>query len=300
MNKLKKIFINLYNYWIALFSACNDNLKRLANHINLILFIMLILPVTIFSHSLWINITDYYPKIHSGKFAFTKFYIGYGHHFPVDDFPLFERFENFSLITPDGTEKKITPGVKDGFLETALKLEKKGTYIISVLKNPGFYTIYLDKKGKMHHKLVAKTEVKVKGKIVTSLYFQQFAKAVICVGNKQDKSFLKPVGHKLEIIPLENPAKLKGCGGHFLPVKILFNGKPAMFKKVFATYSGFSFDADDFAYTTTTDRQGIANIRILSRGQWLIKTEMRLPPAEDKKNKCNEIHYTATLTVGVK
>jgi len=271
------------------------NFKKI--FINLIFF-LIILPVTLFSHSLWLNVTDYYPEIYKGEFAFTKLYFGWGHHFPVDDFLSIDKIEDFSLISPAGKKEKITPDVKEGFLETVLKLKKEGSWIVAVKSKPGFYTMYLDKNHKMHHKLGPKTGVK--GRIIVSLYYQQFAKTIICAGNKQDKSFSKPVGHKLEIIPLKNPSKLRGCGGHFLPVKVLFNGRPAMFKKVFATYLGFSSHADDFAYTTSTDMNGVAKIRLLKPGEWLIKTELKLPPTGDKKEKCNEIHYTATLTLGVK
>ncbi len=271
--------------------------KKTLSTILIVLFLF-VSPIFVFSHSMWINITDYYPEIHNGELTYTKLYLGWGHHFPVDDFLSKNQLQSFLLIDPDSKKKNINPDVNGGFLETVLKLNKKGSWIVSAASNPGFYTMYLDSKNEMHHKIGPKTDVK--GRVIMSLYYEQFAKTIICVGDENNKSFSKPIGHKLEIIPLENPIYLKGCGGHFLPVKVLFNGKPAMFKKVYATYSGFSFDADNYAYTTSTNSQGIANIKILSNGQWLIKTEIMLPATKDMKEKCNEMHYTATLTIGVK
>lgn len=170
----------------------------------------------------------------------------------------------------------------------------EGKYIVTSILKPGFYTMYVE-KGEVHHKLGPKTGLKG---IILSLYYEQYTKALINVGEGSEGSFSKPVGHKLEIIPLENPYKLHGCGGHFLPVQVLFNGRPASFCKVFATYSGFS-TGDDFAYATSTDGEGIARIRLTHWGQWLVKAEIKLPAPNDMKDKCNQLHYTATLTFEV-
>jgi len=149
-------------------------------------------------------------------------------------------------------------------------------------------------KGEIHHKIGPKTQIK--GKVISSLYYEKYAKALVNAGKKDLINFDKTVGHKLEIIPLKNPLNLKL--GEFLPVKVLFNGKPKRFCKVYATYSGFS-TGDDFAYATSTNSKGIAKIRIIHWGVWLVKTDIKLPPPEEWKDKCNQLHYTATLTFEV-
>ena len=146
-------------------------------------------------------------------------------------------------------------------------------------------------KGKVHHKIGPKTEVK--GKVILSLYYEQYAKCLVNVGRKNLINFDKPVGHKLEIVPLKNPINLRL--GDYLPVKVLFNGKPARFLRVYATYSGFS-TGDDFAYATSTNSEGIAKIRIIHWGPHLIKARMELPAPDNLKDKCNKLAYTATLT----
>ncbi|MGP8321931.1 MAG: DUF4198 domain-containing protein, partial [Methanosarcinaceae archaeon] len=112
-----------------------------------------------------------------------------------------------------------------------------------------------------------------------------------------DSSFCKPVGHALEIIPLANPAEIKV--GEYLPVQVLFKGKPARFCRVYGTYAGFS-TGDDFAFATGTDGKGKAKIRILHHGPWLIKARLKLPAPDELKDKCNELSYSATLTFEVK
>ncbi len=97
---------------------------------------------------------------------------------------------------------------------------------------------------------------------------------------------------------MNNPADLKGNGGDFLSVKVLFKGKPAKFCKVYATYSGFS-SGEDFAFSTATNGEGIAKIRLIHWGPWLIKAKLQLSPKDDLKDKCNKLNYTATLTFEV-
>ncbi|RKY64330.1 MAG: DUF4198 domain-containing protein, partial [Candidatus Latescibacterota bacterium] len=124
------------------------------------------------------------------------------------------------------------------------------------------------------------------------------AKAVVNVGEDSD-SYSKPLGHRLEIIPLENPGKLKGCGGHFLPVQVLFEGKPLRYGQVLATYVGFS-TGEDFACATSTDGEGKAKIRLVHWGPWMIRVNHQVPPTEELKGKCDRLSYTATLTFEVK
>jgi len=270
-------------------------MRRVKNFfvLGLFLSVCLLFSASAFAHTLWINATDYSPKVYLKFGAGSKVYFGWGHRYPVSDFLSIDDLQEFSLIYPDGERKKITPN-SGGFLATQINFKQPGLYIVSAAKKPGFYTMYVE-KGKVHHEIGPKTGLEG---VILSLYYEQYTKSLISVGEAEDDSFSKPVGHKLEVIPLENPYKLKGCGGHFLPVKVLFDGKPAQYCKVYATYSGFS-TGDDFAYTTSTNSEGIAKIRLVHWGPWLIKANMKLPAPDYLKDKCNELNYTATLTFEV-
>ena len=245
-----------------------------------------------FSHTFWLNATDYFPEIYSPEYgARTKVYFGWGHGYPVADFLSVDKLSKFDLITPKGKSKPIKPGV-GGFLATELSFSEKGTHIVAASLKPGFYTMYVE-KGKIHHRSVPKTGL---SGVILSLHFEQYAKALINVADSES-SFLKPVGHTLEIVPLVNPAGLKV--GDYMSVQVLFKGKPARFCQVYGTYAGFS-TGDDFAFATTADGQGNAKIRILNHGDWLIKARIKVPAPDELKDKCNELSYTATLTFEVK
>jgi uncharacterized GH25 family protein len=240
------------------------------------------------AHTLWLNASDYSPAIYPKFGANTKIYFGWGHRYPVADFLSQDSLNDFSLISPEGKKDKLNPN-PGGFLATNISFKEQGSYIVCAALKPGFYTMY-EEKGKIHHKIGPKTGLKG---IILSLYYEEYAKALINVGKEPDDSFKRPVGHSLEIVPLRNPSKLKT--GEFLPIQVLFKGRPAKYCKVYATYSGFSTNCD-FAYTTTTDGKGKAKIRIIHYGPWLIKTGMKLPATKELKEKCNELSYSATLT----
>ncbi|MCD6218883.1 DUF4198 domain-containing protein [Candidatus Calescamantes bacterium] len=260
---------------------------------SLFLSICLLFSASASSHTLWINATDYNPQIYPEFGAKTNLYFGFGHHFPVDDFLSPKQIEEFYYICPRcGKHHNLKPN-PGGFLDTEARFKEPGSYIIAAKLKPGFYTMFTE-KGKIHHKIGPKTQIK--GKVILSLYYEQYAKALVNAGKKDLINFDKTVGHKLEIIPLKNPLNLKL--GDFLPVKVLFNGKSARFLRVYATYSGFS-TGDDFAYATSTNGEGIAKIRIIHWGVWLIKAEKKLPVPQEWKDKCNQLHYTATLTFEV-
>ena len=258
--------------------------------LSLLLSICLLFSTSASAHTLWINASDYNPEIYPEYGAKTNLYFGFGHHYPVDDFLSQKQLEEFYYVCPRCAKHynlKPNPG---GFLATQVIFKEPGCYVIAAKLKPGFYTMYIE-KGKVHHKIGPKTEVK--GKVILSLYYEQYAKCLVNVGRKNLINFDKPVGHKLEIVPLKNPINLRL--GDYLPVKVLFNGKPARFLRVYATYSGFS-TGDDFAYATSTNGEGIAKIRIIHWGPHLIKARMELPAPDNLKDKCNKLAYTATLT----
>ncbi|MCK4308055.1 DUF4198 domain-containing protein [candidate division WOR-3 bacterium] len=247
-----------------------------------------------YGHMMWLNSSNYYPGFHPKSGASTIIYFGWGHRYPVGDFLDQEMFlEKFYFVCPRcGKLHPLNPN-PGGFLATQVKFEESGSYWVCAELKSGFYTMYM-KKGKMHHELGPKTGLK---NVIMSLWYKQWAKALINVGVEDTFAYNKPVGHEIEIVPLKNPMTLRE--GDFLPIQVLFKGKPVSFCEVHATYSGFS-TGEEFAYATSTDREGKAKIRILHYGIWLVKAEKQLPPEVKLRDKCDMLHYTATFTFEVK
>jgi len=268
-------------------------MKRMGKGLVISIMIFLGFCHQVSAHTLWINLTDYSPKWHQDYGAETKLFIGWGHRYPVDGFMKPEMLKSLSIVGPAGERKELIPG-PGGFLATRVEFEEPGGYILCAVKKPGYYTMY-EKGGKVHHKLGTKEGLEG---VILSLYSEQYAKALANVGEAEGNPFEKPVGHRLEIVPLANPYSLKGDGGHLLPVKVLFDGKPAKYVRVYATYMGFS-SRDDFAFVTFTDDQGVAKIRLLHWGPWLIKAVKKSTASGDMRERCDEISLTATLTFEV-
>jgi uncharacterized GH25 family protein len=256
--------------------------------------LMFTYPRFVFSHALWINATDHSPVYFQKFGAQTKTYLGYGHRYPVDDFLPADNLAEYTLIGPDGGKTKINPANASGFLESVLRFKKPGQYVVAVATKPGFYTMYRE-SDTIHHKLGPKTGIK---DVILSQYYEQYAKSLINVGDTKDKMYSQPIGHKLEIVLMDNLQELKRDGSHNMSVRILFDGRPASYCKVYATYGGFATN-DDFACATTADGEGIARIRLSHWGPWLIKANVRAPAPDDMKDKCIELNYTATLTLQI-
>ena len=137
-----------------------------------------------YAHTMWLNATDYSPESYPGYGARSIAYFGWGHHYPADGFLTDEFLGEFSLIDPDGRKGDLSPN-PGGFRATEVKFKEKGGWIIASTIKPGFYTMYME-KGKMHHKIGPKTGLKG---VILSFYYEQYAKALINVGEAKDDFF---------------------------------------------------------------------------------------------------------------
>ena len=257
----------------------------------LLLFITAFIPSITYAHNFWINAVDYNPLFSKRTGAHTKIYFGFGHKYPVQDFIGDDRLTELKLVNEEGKEKDIEPG-EGGFKATSVIIKKPGANIVSGITKPGYYTMYFD-KDRVHHKMGS---MKGLDNIILSLYYENYAKALVNVGNTAADAYSKPVGHNIEIIPLENPYLKKT--GDSLKVKVLYNGKPASFCDISATYVGFSSN-EDYAFSNKTGSDGVSTIRLLSSGQWIVRAIKRKPAKESLKENCIEEKYSATLTFGV-
>lgn len=266
-------------------------MKKSLRAIMTAILMAILLPSAGFAHTIWINATAFSPAFHQKFGAATKTFFGYGHRYPVDDFLPADQLAEFVLIGPDGEKKAIELDNKTGFLETGISFKEPGQYIVAAALRPGFYTMYMA-GNEIHHKLGPRTGLE---RVILSQYYEQYTKGLISAGEEGGESFQKPVGHRMEIVPLSNSYSLRGNGGDTMKISVLFNGKPAKFCDVFATYNGFA-NTDDFAFAGKTDANGIANIRLTHWGNWLVKATMKVPPTAEMRDQCNDMHYTATLT----
>lgn len=98
---------------------------------------------------------------------------------------------------------------------------------------------------------------------------EKFSKAVVNA-SAGDAGCLQPIGDKLEIVALTNPADAKP--GQDITVQVLLDGKPVTVP-VYATYDGFSPEDNTYAYYTEGRPDGTARIRITQPGTWMVRAE---------------------------
>jgi uncharacterized GH25 family protein len=236
------------------------------------------------AHFIWINAGDYTPPIKTP----VRFTIGWGHNFasPVGNVMYKQKgLEKIYMLDPDGNELKIKP-IDEIEFSVEKPLKKAGAYLAVVMRKQSFYT-----KTANAHNLQSKKGLK---DVIQCSYCGMYAKAVVDVEKGGGKNFTKPVGHTLEIVPLEDPADLRE--GDYMPVKVLYNNEPLSIE-LYATYVGFSTE-NAWAYTTKTNKEGMGRIKMLKSGVWLIKAGHTVPYPDPEE--CDQYSYSATLTFEVK
>ena len=236
------------------------------------------------AHLMWINMGDYTPAVKRP----VKLTIGWGHAFasPVGNVLYKQKgLEKIYMLDPDGNELKIEP-INEIEFSVKKALKKEGTYLAVAKRKEGFST-----KTTEGHKRQSKKGLK---NVIQCSYYGMYAKAVVDVGKGGGKIFSRPVGHTLEIVPLEDPSNLRE--GEYMSVKVLYNNEPLR-TELHATYVGFSTESA-WAYTTKTNKEGIGRIKMLKSGIWLIKVGHKV--AYPDPDECDQYSYSATLTFEVK
>jgi uncharacterized GH25 family protein len=233
------------------------------------------------AHDLWITMdADQLNNGGSGTAAVFS-----SHHFPAPaaDYLASERTDKVFFVTPGGRQI-ATKQTKDGMFAPQSTLTESGTYMAVAVPANGFAT----KTPEGYQRGKSKKEVTSP---IQCRYSQKFAKAVFSNGKGPGDVFSKPLGHAMEIIPMKDPASLKA--GDILPVKVLLEGQPAR-TYIYGTYAGFSESANTFAYTTRTDKEGIAKIKMIHDGEWLLiaKMEENYPDVTE----CDLKSWAASLT----
>jgi uncharacterized GH25 family protein len=128
----------------------------------------------------------------------------------------------------------------------------------------------------------------------SSVNFEKYAKLILPVGGDSE-GFSRVLGHRLEIVPVDDP--LKARVGDELRFKVLLNGKLAYIEEVRATYNGFSHISGAWAYRSDPSSHGEATIRITHPGIWNVNVDIEIPAVSRQFDKEN---IRAVLTFPVR
>lgn len=241
-------------------------------------------------HSIYIQSSRY--KVSTGKD--TPLFFCYGHHFPVDDGVRANKLKFIKIYKPNGEVQDIRIRNEKCLHSYMVKYEIPGTYVLAAETNPGYYTVYIDKKGRKRHTIKPKSSIDDRAKkVLKSLYSKQYTKTyVVC--EKPSTTFPKHIGLPLELVPTKDISSLKA--GETLELKVYVDGKPYNGQGVWdATLNGFSTEAEDNFYTKTKVTGNTVQIPIPHPGRWYVRYFIKIKAQGKELKKYTKMKRTATL-----
>ncbi len=247
-----------------------------------------------FAHDWYIQAVDY-ALPGPGK---AMIFQGWGHKLPLDDAIAGEKIAQLQLLAPDGTKSEITVDPGRSFHALDVELAAPGTYTLVGESVPGYYQIYRDKAGKVHHTTKALDELQDVEQVFFSCRAFQNPKTHIVVGAPELAAAPTPVQSKLEIVMEQIPGSVRA--GDRLTFQVLQDGKPAPDEATYdATYLGYSSIPEDYVYKARHVSGGAGQIDLPCAGTWYVRVHLIQPAPEELSGKCKNLMYNATLTLEV-
>lgn len=240
------------------------------------------------AHRVWVSA----DHTHGGEIL--KAELGYG------EFPDFEPiakerldiFKPLQLITEKGSENLLQKGLYNYQFQSA-KPVTEGSYLVVAEYKPTFWS--KNANGWKRENITQMPD---------ATYCEQtrmYGKHIVNVGHDSASKTVisKPVGHMLEIVPLDNPANVHV--GERFKVKVLFNGEPLPNVVLTATFDGFdtsdrskSHKVEAQAFSDVTADDGTVDIIPLRQGFWKANVEHKTDFADAKI--CQKLANYSTLT----
>lgn len=215
--------------------------------------------------------------------------IGYGHDFPKAEVIPDKRVKLFNplyIVDKNGGKKVLKQSGENYHFETDRL--KNGSYILAGEYKPTFWSKDID--GKWHMDGTRDSVSNVESCQLASMN----AKTIIIVGDKKDEFIHTPIGHKVEIVPVDDPSEFRVDKP--FKVQVFLDKKPLKTAKVTGTFDGFL--KDKHAFYGTTDLNGIIDVLALRAGKWMLKVTHEIDFAD--KTKCDKEKISATLTFDVR
>ncbi|MHC6203365.1 DUF4198 domain-containing protein [Breznakiellaceae bacterium SP9] len=135
------------------------------------------------------------------------------------------------------------------------------TPVIAVFRSIGGYTTTFSDGTRVSLNKRAAAQANPGKSITTTSYFSKWGKYYLNP-SKTDRTFSTPLGHDIEIIPLDNPAGM--ARNSTMRLRVLYRGKPLPNAEVKATYDYYDYRTMD-AWASTgrkTDTNGEISFRL--------------------------------------
>lgn len=249
--------------------------RSIARRIGLLLPLFSLIPVCLSAHDFWIEPSSFRPAVGSELAIFLRV----GQNFRGDPVPRNPRaIEKFVLVAA-GDEEPIG-GLGGTDPAGLLRVRQAGLQWIAyrsrrtpITLEPDKFEKYLADEG-LESILDARKRRGERMKEGREA-FSRSAKALIAVNGETGRSFDRPLGLTLEVIPEKDPLARRNRG--LLPLKVLYEGRPLRDCLVVALQR----DQPQSTAKARTDKEGRVSLKIAARGAWLVKAvHMVVAPPE--------------------
>ncbi len=243
------------------------------------------------AHSLFIQSARYI--VEPGKSS--PLFFCFGHHFPVDDGVRSKKLRSIKVLQPDGIKKELAIRDERTLHSYEIEYEKPGSYVLTAETNPGFFAIYIDKKGRKRHTLKPKyTWIDNAAEVESSMRSSQWTKTYVTC-EKPSENFPAVIGLPLELVAAnENFFALKE--GDTIELQVYMDGRPYTGNGIWdATYGGFSTEAEDMFLPETALKDGKIIIPLTHSGRWFVRFFTKTDAPPESRDDCLQEKRTTTL-----
>lgn len=261
------------------------------------LLLCLVLALPILAHDLFLKLDSFFVAVNSK----VKISILNGSFLTSEGAVNFARLKDVSVVSPSGNrtnplEADFTKNETTSFLN--LEPKEAGTYVVGLSTMPREIDLegkdfngYLTEDG-IPDTLAERKQKNELDKKVRERYAKH-VKTIFQAGATQTENYKTVLGYPVELVPQQNPYKLKA--GATIAVLCLKDGKPLVNQFVM---SGRESEGKIVAESNVrTDKKGIAKIKLNAAGKWYVRF-INMTRLDDPK--LNYESKWATLTFEIK
>jgi uncharacterized GH25 family protein len=244
-----------------------------------LLIFLLSTMVVLQSHEFWLEPFKF--KVKPGEAVTVRFAVG--ESFTGEDWNLSKhKVLRMTLHEKQGIQDLTAKVPTQKGVKQKITLANPGTKLIAMQSSPAFiqlngknFNAYLEEDG--IENVIAWRKENNQDTVGAREFYSRYAKLLVQAGDQVDDTWKKVIGHKLEIVPLQNPSTLKA--GDYLTVKILLEGNtlPHTMVKVWGHVGN-----KIFLQNTYTENDGTVKFPIGASGPWMVST-VRMEKSKDPK-----------------
>jgi hypothetical protein len=252
--------------------ALRERLAPLPRVRDVLLVACLLAPGAGFSHDLWVVPGKYRLAVGEP----TRVFINNGDAFPESLTLVGEHRLTDVKLRGASSEMAVSGFRVDGqSLTFEVQAAETGSYVIAVgtrprtvrLKGEDFES-FLDEE----HLETVSREREAQGEAGQAVVerYAKWAKAIVDVGDSMERDtapWTTPVGHTIEIVPLDHPNRVVPGGS--LRFRVLYEGSPLAGAPIEGTRAGGAAEAG--ILTAVTDEDGQASVTLPSVGRWYVR-----------------------------